>query len=82
MAAAEAGAPYRPARFIDRCRLGRRLEYLGVGERDVLRQIFALVRDGLAVAIPERVVAGSTKLEVARVKITQAGRKALAGTKQ
>src|SRR5262245_27050604 len=44
VAAAEACAPYRQARLIHRCRLGRCLEYLGIGERDVLRQVFALGR--------------------------------------
>jgi hypothetical protein len=37
-----------------------------------------LVRTGLASAISERVVAGKRELEVARVRITAAGRKALA----
>jgi hypothetical protein len=37
-----------------------------------------LVRVGLASATAERVVAGSKSIEVARVKITDAGRRALA----
>jgi hypothetical protein len=37
-----------------------------------------LVRAGLATATAERVVAGSRKIEVARVRITAAGRRALA----
>src|SRR5215510_333964 len=41
VAAAIGATPYRPARLIDRCRLGRRLQHLGIGERDVLRQVFA-----------------------------------------
>ena len=41
-----------------------------------------LVRARLATANPERVMAGSTKMEVARVKITDAGRKALAEAKR
>ena len=39
-----------------------------------------LVRDGLATATAERVVAGSHKIEVARVRITEAGRLVLADT--
>jgi hypothetical protein len=39
-----------------------------------------LVRAGLATANTERVVAGGLKLEVARVRITEAGRRALADT--
>jgi hypothetical protein len=38
-----------------------------------------LVRAGLATATTERVVAGGRAIEVARVRITPAGRKALAG---
>ena len=37
-----------------------------------------LVRAGLASATAERVVAGSRKMEVATVRITDAGRQALA----
>jgi hypothetical protein len=37
-----------------------------------------LVRAGLATATSERVVAGSRKIEVPPVRITEAGRKALA----
>ena len=37
----------------------------------------ALVRAGLATANAERIVAGSRKFEVARVRITDAGRKTL-----
>jgi hypothetical protein len=37
-----------------------------------------LVRDGLASVKAENMVAGSQRLEIARVKITAAGRKALA----
>jgi hypothetical protein len=36
-----------------------------------------LVRDGLATATAERVMAGAKQIEVARVRITEAGRKAL-----
>jgi hypothetical protein len=38
-----------------------------------------LVRVGLATATAERVVAGSLKFEVARLRISEAGRRALAG---
>jgi hypothetical protein len=40
-------------------------------------QIVALIRAGLATVTSERVVAGSRKIEVARVRITAAGRRAL-----
>jgi hypothetical protein len=36
-----------------------------------------LVRDGLASATPERMVSGSETIEVARVRITEAGRRVL-----
>ena len=39
-----------------------------------------LVRDGLASATAERVVSGRETIEVARVRITEAGRKALHDT--
>ena len=41
------------------------------------RQVVELVRAGLATANAERVVAGGLKLEVARVRITAAGRRVL-----
>ena len=41
-----------------------------------------LVRDGLASAKAEHMVAGSQRLEIARVKITAAGRRALAKVKR
>lgn len=37
-----------------------------------------LVRDGLATATPERLRAGKIKMEIARVRITEAGCRALA----
>jgi hypothetical protein len=40
-------------------------------------QMVELVRAGLATATAERLVAGSRKIEVARVRITDAGRRAL-----
>jgi hypothetical protein len=45
------------------------------------RQMVELVRAGLASAKAERVVAGGTAMEITRVKITAAGRRALAATK-
>jgi hypothetical protein len=41
-----------------------------------------LIRSGLATATAQRVVAGSRKIEVATVRITEAGRKALAGARK
>ena len=38
-----------------------------------------LVRDGFTTAKAEHIAAGGQKLEIARVKITAAGRKALGG---
>jgi hypothetical protein len=40
-----------------------------------------LVRDGLASAHAERILAGRQKMEVARVRITDQGRRALAENK-
>ena len=42
-----------------------------------VRQMLELVRDGLATASAERVVAGGKSIEIARVKITEAGRQIL-----
>jgi hypothetical protein len=47
-----------------------------------IEQMVELVRAGLATATGERVVAGSRKMEVARVKITDAGRRVLAGARK
>jgi hypothetical protein len=43
-----------------------------------VEQIVELVRAGLATATAERIVAGNRTLEVARVRITGAGRRAVA----
>jgi hypothetical protein len=43
-----------------------------------IEQMVELVRAGLATATPEWMVAGSHKMEVARVRITDARRRALA----
>jgi hypothetical protein len=45
----------------------------------MIPQMVELVRAGLASATGERVVAGSRKMEVATVRITEAGVRALAG---
>jgi hypothetical protein len=45
-------------------------------------QLVELVRAGLASATAERVVAGKKAMEIARVRITEAGRAALAKTRQ
>jgi hypothetical protein len=42
-------------------------------------QLLDLVHAGLATATAERMVAGNQKIEVARLRITEAGRLALAG---
>jgi hypothetical protein len=58
---------------------------LGVTEAIMLAHGFTtemltvLVRDGLATATPETVHAGKRPIEVVRVRITDAGRLALAG---
>jgi hypothetical protein len=43
-----------------------------------IAQVVELVRAGLATATAERIVAGGCTLEVARARITEAGRRALA----
>jgi hypothetical protein len=45
-------------------------------------QLVELVRAGLATATGERVRAGKSEMEVARVKITDAGRRALADARR
>jgi hypothetical protein len=45
-------------------------------------QMVELVRAGLATATAERVVAGKQRLEVATVRITEAGRRALGSRQQ
>jgi len=42
-----------------------------------MRQLVDLVRDGLAIAHSQRVVLGRRVIEVARVRITEAGRRVL-----
>jgi hypothetical protein len=45
-----------------------------------IEQMVELIHAGLATAKAERVVAGGRAIEVARVRITEAGRRALAET--
>jgi hypothetical protein len=47
-----------------------------------IEQMVELVNAGLATATAERVVAGGRSMEVARVRITEAGRRYFAATKQ
>jgi hypothetical protein len=47
-----------------------------------VEQMVTLVRAGLATATPQRVTAGRHKMEVAVLRITDAGRKTLAGMKR
>jgi hypothetical protein len=42
-----------------------------------MAQMVELVRDGLATATPDRVVMGRQTIEVARVRITEEGRRVL-----
>jgi hypothetical protein len=70
--------PFKPARI-------RALQLLascpdGCTEALMLAHGFtvALIRAGLATATPERVAMGARTIEVARVRITGAGRRALA----
>jgi hypothetical protein len=43
-----------------------------------IEQMVELIRDGLATAKTERMVAGGRPMEVSRVRITDAGRRSLA----
>jgi DNA-binding protein len=45
-------------------------------------QMVEIINAGLATATAERVVAGKREMEIARVRITAAGRKALAATQR
>jgi hypothetical protein len=47
-----------------------------------IEMMVEMINAGLATATAERVVAGSRKIEVARVKITDAGRRVLAGARK
>lgn len=48
------------------------------GVAGAIEHLADLVRDGLATATAERMLAGKTPMEVTRVRITAAGRRALA----
>jgi hypothetical protein len=52
-------------------------EALMIAHGFTIEDMVALVHDGLATATAERVRAGRATLEVARVKITEVGRRAL-----
>jgi hypothetical protein len=56
-------------------------EALLVAHGFTVKLLVALIRDGLASAKSERVVAGGKPMEVTRVRITETGRRALAATK-
>jgi hypothetical protein len=47
-----------------------------------IAQVVELVHAGVATATTECVVAGSRKIEVARVRVTEAGRQILAGVRK
>jgi len=51
--------------------------HLRHGPRPESPAVIELVRAGLAMATVERMVAGGKSIEVARVRITEAGRRAL-----
>jgi hypothetical protein len=53
-------------------------EALMIAHGFTARQLTALVRAGLAAATTERMLAGKTPMKVTRVRITNAGRRALA----
>jgi hypothetical protein len=46
-----------------------------------IEQMVELVRAGLATATPQRVKAGRERMEIATLRITEAGRRALAATR-
>jgi hypothetical protein len=57
-------------------------EGLMIAHGFTIADMVELIRSGLATATAQRVVAGSCKIEVATVRITEAGRKALAGARK
>jgi hypothetical protein len=57
-------------------------ETLLIAHGVTLAQMVTLIRDRLASAHPERIVAGGKTTEVSRVKITAAGRRALAAAER
>jgi len=58
--------------------LPRRLQAIMLARGFTIKQMVELTRAGLATAKAERVVGGGKTIEVARVRITEAGRLALA----
>jgi hypothetical protein len=56
-------------------------EALLLAHGTTVEQMVALIRAGLASASAERVVGGGRTIEVARVRITEAGRRALAASR-
>ena len=54
-------------------------EALMIAHGFTVPQMVELVRSGLASATPERVVVGNRAMQITRLRITDAGRKALAG---
>jgi hypothetical protein len=67
----------RALELLSSCRDGC-TEALMIAHGFTVEQIVELVRAGLATATAERIVAGNRTLEVARVRITGAGRRAVA----
>jgi hypothetical protein len=55
------------------------IEALMLANGFTVPQLVELVRTGLATATAERMRAGKAEIEVAQVRITEAGRRALAG---
>jgi hypothetical protein len=66
----------RPLELLASCRDGR-TEAMMVAHGFTIEQLVKLVRGGLASATGERVVAGKAEIEVARLRITEAGGEAL-----
>jgi hypothetical protein len=69
----------RAVELLASCRDGC-TEAMMVAHGFTIPQMVEFVHAGLATATAERVVAGKRNLEVARVRITAAGRRALAGS--
>jgi hypothetical protein len=68
----------RALELLDGCRAEGCTEAILHAHGFATADIAELVRSGFASVTAERVVAGSRKMEVARVRITDAGRRALA----
>jgi hypothetical protein len=74
-----ATAHHRALELLASCRDGC-LEALMIAHGFTAPQLAALVRDGLATATTERMLAGKTPMQVTRVRITEAARRARAET--